>query len=156
MVKSKANDNISHLNRLLANELKAVKIYLLHSKILHDWGVSKLAEKFHAESMDELKHAEELMERIIQLKSVPEMGMKQIIKNEKNIKSVYSSFLKIEQSNLNDLKQAIASFEKSKDYTSGEIARNILVSEEEHIDWIESQIELISKIGTENYLAQNS
>jgi bacterioferritin len=142
---------IGHLNAILANELTAINQYFLHAKMYKNWGLEKLAEKEYKESVDEMKHADVLMERILFLEGQPRIQLKKLLIGA-SVKEVLSCDLKLEMIGHPALKKAIAFCEKVGDYVSRDLFQSILESEEEHIDWLETQLALIGKIGLQNYL----
>ena len=143
---------IEHLNRALKNELTAINQYFLHSRILKDQGLEKLAEKEHEESIDEMKHADVLIQRILFLEGLPNLQDLGKLLIGENVKEMLGCDLKLEHVAVPDLKAAIAHCESVGDYVSRHIFREILDSEEEHIDWLETQLGLIEKMGLPNYI----
>jgi bacterioferritin len=143
---------IKHLNKVLKNELTAINQYFLHSRILKDWGLEKLAEKEFEESVDEMKHADQLTQRILFLEGLPNMQDLGKLMIGENVKEILESDLKLEHAGLPDLKAAIADCEQLGDYVSRHLFREILSSEEEHVDWLETQLGLIEKMGLENFI----
>ena len=141
----------THLNRVLRNELTAINQYFLHAKMFADWGLSRLAEHEHHESIDEMKHADNLIERILFLEGLPNLQDIGKLYIGQNVKEMLECDLKLEMEAVPDLRDAIAFCETIGDYVSRSLFTEILDSEEEHIDWIETQLELISKVGLENY-----
>lgn len=143
---------IEHLNRVLYNELTAINQYFLHAKMLKNWGLKALAEHEHHESIDEMKHADSLIERILFLDGLPNLQQLGKLMIGENPREVLECDLKLEHAALPDLKAGVAHCEQVGDYVSRELFESILESEEEHIDWIETQLGLIDRIGLENYL----
>lgn len=143
---------IEHLNKVLGNELVAINQYFLHSRMYKDWGLKELADYEYHESIDEMKHADILIERILFLEGLPNLQKLGKLHIGENTQEMLESDLKIELIAIPDLREAIAYCESIKDYVSKELFESILESEEEHVDWIETQLSLIEKIGIENYL----
>ena len=142
---------IEHLNKVLVNELIAINQYFLHAKMYKDWGLHKLADHEHHESIDEMKHADELIERILFLEGLPNLqDLGKLLVGE-NTKEILQCDLKLELQAVPDLKEAIEYCESKGDYVSRDLFAGILDSEEEHIDWLETQLGLIDKVGLENY-----
>lgn len=142
---------IKHLNKALGNELIAINQYFLHSRMYEDWGLNKLAEKEYEESIDEMKHADELIKRILFLEGLPNLQNLGKLLIGENTREMLECDLKLEMLACPDLKDGIAYCESVNDYVSRELLSSILESEEEHIDWLETQISLIDKVGLENY-----
>lgn len=143
---------IKHLNNVLGNELIAINQYYLHSKILKDWGVNKLADKEYEESIDEMKHADQLAERILFLKGLPNFQSLGKLFIGQDVKEILECDLKLEYQAHKALIDGINHAESISDFASRELLKDILVSEEEHIDFLQTNIELIDKIGIENYI----
>ena len=143
---------IEHLNRVLKNELTAINQYFLHSRMLKDWGLNKLGDYEFGESVDEMKHADSLIERILFLEGLPSMQNMGKLRIGENVPEMLQCDLDLELDALPDLKAAIAYCENHKDYVSRELFDAILTSEEEHVDFLETQLALIEKMGVENYL----
>lgn len=146
---------IQHLNNVLGNELIAINQYFLHSKILKDWGVNKLADKEYEESIDEMKHADKLAERILFLKGLPNFQSLGKLFIGQNVKEILECDLKLEYQAHDALIEGIKYAESTNDYVSRELLQEILTSEEHHIDFLQTNIELIDKIGIENYIQSN-
>lgn len=142
---------IEHLNKVLTNELTSINQYFLHSRMFGNWGLKKLAEHEHHESIDEMKHADKLIERILFLEGLPNLqNLNKILVGE-TVEEALKCDLKLEMHAHPALKTAIAYCEESGDYISRELFEDILESEEEHIDWLEIQLDLITRIGIQNY-----
>ena len=143
---------ISYLNKVLKNELSAINQYFLHSRMYRNWGLKQLADHEYAESIDEMKHADKLIERVLFLDGLPNLQDMGKLMIGENTKEVIECDLKLELLAVPDLREAITHCETVKDFIFRELFEDILESEEEHIDWLETQLGLIEKIGLENYL----
>ena len=143
---------IEFLNKALTNELTAVNQYFLHARMYKNWGFSKLNEKEYHESIDEMKHADQLIERILFLEGLPNLQNLGKLMIGENPEEMLRCDLKLELEAIPPLKEAIAYCEQIKDYISREVFQHILENEEEHVDWLETQFELIASIGIQNYL----
>ncbi|MFB1035688.1 MAG: bacterioferritin [Sinobacterium sp.] len=142
---------IALLNQALANELVAINQYFLHSRMYKDWGLKLLADKEYEESIDEMKHADLLIERILFLEGLPNLQDLGKLFIGQNTKEMLECDLKLEHIAVPDLRDGVEYSESVRDYVSGELFQNILESEEEHVDWLETQLGLIEKVGIENY-----
>jgi len=143
---------IKHLNAVLTNELTAINQYFLHAKMFDNWGFERLAHKEREESIDEMKHADALIERILFLEGLPKMqDMDKLLIGE-NVREALEGDLALERRAHPMLKDAIAHCEKTGDYVSRELFEDILESEEEHIDFLETQLSLYDEVGAQNYL----
>jgi bacterioferritin len=145
---------IELLNKALFNELTAINQYFLHAKMLKNWGLKELAEHEHHESIDEMKHADKLSDRILFLEGLPNFQALGKLRIGENPRELLQCDLALELEALPALRDGIAHCEAMGDYTSRQLFADILDSEEEHIDWIETQLSLIERIGEQNYLAQ--
>ncbi|MBK8814768.1 MAG: bacterioferritin [Methylococcaceae bacterium] len=143
---------IEFLNKALTNELTAINQYFLHARMFKNWGFSKLNEKEYHESIDEMKHADILIERILFLEGLPNVQNLGRVMIGENPEEMLNCDLKLEHEAIPPLREAIAYCEQVKDYVSREIFEHILENEEEHVDWLETQFELMGKIGIQNYL----
>lgn len=145
---------IALLNDVLVGELTAINQYFLHARMCKDWGYEKIAAKIHAESIDEMKHASDLTDRILLLKGVPNFQKLDKLRIGENVKEQLESDKALEEIAIARLKPGIELCYKHHDHTSRELLERILKDEENHLDWIESQLGIIAEIGFENYLAQ--
>lgn len=143
---------IEHLNRVLKNELTAINQYFLHSRMYKDWGMGKLADHEYRESVDEMKHADDIIERVLFLEGLPNLQNLGKLRIGEDVKEMLQCDLELELDALPDLRAAIAYCENHKDYVSRELFDSILRSEEEHVDWLETQLDLIDKTGIENFV----
>ncbi|QKG72022.1 bacterioferritin [Erythrobacter mangrovi] len=147
---------IEFLNKALTNELTAINQYWLHYRVLADWGITRLAEYERHESIDEMKHADVLAERILFLEALPNFQAIHKLKVGETVEEILKADLAVEMEAIPLLKDAIAHCESVRDYTSREIFERILESEEEHVDFLETQFDMIARMGLENYVQLNS
>ena len=143
---------IQHLNKALYNELIAINQYFLHSRMFGNWGLKELAKHEYEESIDEMKHADRLIERILFLDGLPNLQNLGKLMIGQTAKEVFECDLKLEYLAVPDLKAGIADCERLGDYVSRELLEDILESEEEHSDWLETQLALMQTVGEQNYL----
>ncbi len=143
---------IQHLNKVLFNELTAINQYFLHSRMYRNWGYKELADHEYEESIDEMKHADKLIERILFLDGLPNLQALGKLLIGETPREVIACDLKLELAAVPDLRAAIADAEAVGDYVSRELFEDILESEEEHIDWLETQLGLIERLGEVAYL----
>jgi bacterioferritin len=147
---------IEHLNIQLTNELTAINQYFLHSRMLDDWGVTKLAKHEYAESIEEMKHADDLIKRILYLNGLPNVQRLNPILIGQNVREVLECDLKLEQKAIADLREGIAYCASVRDFTSHDLLKAILANEEEHEDFLETQFDMIEQMGLQNYIQINS
>ena len=143
---------IEYLNKALENELTAINQYFLHARMYKNWGYAKLNEKEYHESIDEMKHADKLIERILFLEGLPNLQNLGKLMIGENPQEMLGCDLKLEKLAIPLLREAIAYCETVSDYISRELFESILDSEEEHVDWLETQLGLVEQIGIQNYL----
>ncbi len=147
---------IEYLNKVLLNELTAINQYWLHYRMLDNWGVAKLADYERHESIDEMKHADKLAERIFFLEGLPNFQNVGKLRIGESVEEILRADLAVELEAVPMLKEAIAHCESVRDYNSRELFEDILDSEEEHIDFLEKQFDLIARMGIENYIQLQS
>ena len=147
---------IQRLNTVLKNELTSINQYFLHARMLGNWGVTKLESFERDESTDEMKHADSLIKRVLFLEGLPNLQDLGKLLIGENVKEILESDLKLEQLGLIDLRDGIAYCEGVQDFVSRTLLAEIMKAEEEHIDFIETQLGLIAKIGLENYIQLQS
>ncbi len=145
---------IKQLNIILTNELTAINQYFLHARMCQSWGFEKIGGKIYKESIDEMKHAQELIDRILFLEGIPNLQKLGTLNIGETVPEQLKADLNMELKGHVDLKKALKACMDAEDHTSRELLESIISSEEEHIDWLEAQLEVIQKIGVENYLAQ--
>jgi bacterioferritin len=147
---------IQNLNETLKNELTAVNQYWLHYRMLDNWGVHRLAEFERRESIDEMKHADRLAERILFLEGLPNFQMLGRLRIGENVKEILSADLELEREAVDQLKGAIAHAESVRDYVSRDLFADILENEEKHVDTLEQQFDMIEQMGLQNYIQLNA
>ena len=145
-------DVIAHLNRILRNELTAINQYFLHARIFKNWGFHALDEHEYHESIDEMKHADRLVERILFLEGLPNLQHLGALRIGQTTEEIFQADLALENEAIPLLREAIAHCEKVADYVTRELLEDILESEEEHVDWLETQLSLIQTLGLATYL----
>ena len=143
---------IAQLNGILTNELTAINQYFLHARVLKDWGFLALADYVYKESIGEMNHADWLIERILFLEGLPNVQNMHKIKTGENIDEIFTHDLAVELKNQHDLGEAIKVCERVGDFVSRDLLRRIMDDTEEHVDWIETQQNLIKQVGVQGYL----
>jgi bacterioferritin len=147
---------VEHLNTQLTNELTAINQYFLHARTLEHWGVGKLGKREYAESIDEMKHADALIKRILFLDGLPNVQRLNPIQVGENVEQILKSDQALEEKALVDLREAIAYCESVRDFVSRDVLLQILKSEEDHLDFLEQQFDLIRQVGIERYVLLNA
>ncbi|MCO6415527.1 bacterioferritin [Siccirubricoccus sp. KC 17139] len=147
---------VEHLNTQLTNELTAINQYFLHARILRHWGVTKLGKHEYEESIDEMRHADWLIERILFLGGLPNLQRLNQVMVGQTVEEILQADLTLEEKAMADLREGIAYCESVRDYVSRDLLRRILDSEESHVDFLERQFDLIKLIGIEKYIQLNS
>lgn len=147
---------IEYLNTVLTNELTAINQYFLHSRMLNNWGVTKLGAYEYKESIEEMKHADRLIERILFLEGVPNVQRLNKILIGETVEEILRSDMTLEEKAVADLREAIPYCESVRDFVSRDLFSAILRDEEHHIDFVETQFDLIARVGIQNYIQLNS
>jgi bacterioferritin len=147
---------IEHLNTQLTNELTAINQYFLHARTLEHWGVTKLGKQEYAESIEEMKHADELSQRILFLDGLPNVQRMNQIAVGETVQEILQADMRLEDKALDDLREGIAYCETVRDFVSRDLLMHILEDEEEHVDFLDRQFDLIKQIGIERYILLNA
>jgi bacterioferritin len=147
---------VEHLNTLLTNELTAINQYFLHARTLDHWGVTKLGKQEYSESIEEMKHADLLIQRILFLDGLPNVQRMNQVAVGETVEEILRADMALEEKALDDLREAIAYCESVRDFVSRDLMVHILEDEEEHVDFIDRQFDLIKQVGIERYILLNA
>jgi bacterioferritin len=151
----KGNEEVlTLLNNLLTNELTAINQYFVHAKMCQNWGFNRLAAKIREESVDEMRHADQVIERILFLEGIPNLQRYHKLHVGETVKEQLESDMQLEYAAIAFLNQGIDAARRANDNATEDMFTRILVAEEQHTDWLETQLELIRQVGEQNYLAQ--
>ncbi|BAK66997.1 bacterioferritin [Sphingobium sp. SYK-6] len=147
---------LDYLNQALKNELTAINQYFLHYRLLHHWGIARLAKFEYEESIDEMKHADKLAERILFLDGLPNFQLLGRLRIGTNVEEILKADLEVEMEAIPLLRDGIQHCESVRDYVTRDLLQDILDSEEDHVDKLETQFEMIERMGLQNYIQLNS
>ena len=143
---------IEFLNRILKNELTAINQYFLHARMLEDWGFESLGQKEYEESIEEMQHADELVQRILFLEGLPNLQDLGKLRIGENVREILECDLAMEHQAIPDLRDAVEYCEQARDFVSRDLFQKILTDEESHVDWLETQLGVMDQVGEQNYL----